>query len=69
MAEITAEAVEKRRKEKQAEAHRNWVNNNREYVRQYRKAWRKRYFEEHGTVYETDRARAKARAELEAAEL
>ncbi len=69
MAEITAEAIEKRRKEKQAAAHKKWADNNKEYLRQYRKKWRDRYREENGECYETALARRKARAELEAAEL
>lgn len=63
--EITAEAVEERRKKVQAEAHKRWADKNKEYLRQYRKAWRERYKEEHGCSYETALARRKARAELE----
>lgn len=66
MAEITAEAIEKRRREKQAAAHKKWADNNREYLKQYRKAWRDKYKAEHGECYETARLRAKAKAELEA---
>ena len=69
MAEITAEAIENRRKETQAAAHKRWADANKEYLKQYRKEWRDRYKREHGECYETARLRAKARAELEAAEL
>ena len=66
MKKITAEAVEARRKEKQAAAHKKWADKNREYLKQYRAEWRRRFREEHGCSYETYRARIRARAELEA---
>ena len=61
---ITEQMIEKRRKQKQNEAHQRWVDNNREYLRQYRKSWREKYKAEHGICYETARLRAKAEQEL-----
>ena len=63
---VTEQMIEERRKQKQNEAHQRWVDNNREYLRQYRKSWRAKFKAEHGCAYETYRARQKAKAELEA---
>lgn len=62
--EITAEMIEKRRKENISNSQKKWREKNRDKVNAYAREWRARYKAKHGVSYNIANGRKLAEAQL-----